>query len=145
MGMTLSTYWTCQECGTDCAHLDGPVEGDLNLNHACSLSTNPTFALTGSSHDKFSNADRESIIASNPSKDLNDCASDPDVPHYKKGGYQVKDIQAVLLKDYDGYVAFCLGNVVKYIYRGPHKGDMVGDFKKAADYLQFALEELDDV
>ena len=40
-------------------------------------------------------------------------------------------------------LGFCLGNVVKYIARHAHKGDPLGDLKKAAWYLDRAIKEME--
>ncbi len=41
----------------------------------------------------------------------------------------------------DWSLNFCLGNVVKYIARAPHKGSELQDLRKAAQYLQFEIEQ----
>lgn len=38
---------------------------------------------------------------------------------------------------------FCLGNVIKYCMRAKHKGNEVGDLRKAAQYLQWEIERLE--
>lgn len=40
----------------------------------------------------------------------------------------------------DGHTAFCVGNVIKYVSRAPHKGTLIQDLEKAAKYLEFAIE-----
>lgn len=40
-------------------------------------------------------------------------------------------------------LGFCLGNVVKYVARHAHKGDPLGDLKKAAWYLDRAIKEME--
>ena len=41
-----------------------------------------------------------------------------------------------------GFVPYCLGNVIKYISRYDKKGRPEEDLKKAAVYLNWAIEEL---
>lgn len=57
--------------------------------------------------------------------------------HYNVGGIEV--IDAVEAWD----LGFCLGNVVKYIVRSPHKGSQVEDLKKARWYLDRQIQKLE--
>ncbi len=41
-----------------------------------------------------------------------------------------------------GFVAYCLGNVIKYISRYDKKGNPLEDLKKAAVYLDWAIRKL---
>ena len=41
--------------------------------------------------------------------------------------------------DYPPEIAFHIGNVLKYISRAPHKGDIESDLNKALDYLHRAI------
>jgi hypothetical protein len=62
-------------------------------------------------------------------------------PHYTGGDIECKDgIREALRGCKDGYTAFCLGNTIKYIWRFRLKGDPVRDLKKAAFYLNEAIE-----
>lgn len=61
--------------------------------------------------------------------------------HYTYGKYECKDILQDILRDYAGYVAFCLGNVIKYVWRSHHKNG-VEDLEKARWYLDQAIAEL---
>nr|DAW17363.1 MAG TPA: nucleotide kinase [Caudoviricetes sp.] len=38
------------------------------------------------------------------------------------------------------YMSFCLGNVMKYIWRADHKSDRLQDLEKAAWYLQQEIQ-----
>jgi hypothetical protein len=66
----------------------------------------------------------------------------PESPaHYKQGGIECIDaIRAALGDDFTG---FCVGNVMKYVWRFRHKNGKE-DLKKAAVYLQWAIESLAD-
>ena len=58
--------------------------------------------------------------------------------HYNNGDIEVIDyIEDKLGKE--GYEAFCIGNVIKYISRYKHKNG-VEDLKKARTYLEWAIE-----
>ena len=59
-------------------------------------------------------------------------------PHYTTGGIETIDFIRAKQLDY------CLGNVVKYITRAPHKGNEVQDLKKARWYLDRAISERTD-
>jgi len=50
-------------------------------------------------------------------------------PHYKSHPSGVECIQIT------EYMGFCLGNVIKYIWRAGEKGDRLADLKKAKWYL----------
>ena len=67
----------------------------------------------------------------NRSKD--DPVSHPE--HYTKGKIEVLDF--IL----DQNLPYCLGNVIKYICRAPHKGKELEDLKKAHFYLGRHLYE----
>lgn len=56
--------------------------------------------------------------------------------HYTSGPIEVIDI-------IEGFsLGFCLGNVVKYILRAPHKGAQVQDLEKARWYLDREIQRL---
>ena len=58
--------------------------------------------------------------------------------HYTYGSIECVDY--ILDKDLD----FCLGNVIKYVTRAGHKetSSMIEDLEKAAQYLQFKIDNL---
>jgi hypothetical protein len=61
--------------------------------------------------------------------------------HYVGSGIEPIVYMADKLPAYnDGHTAFCVGNVIKYVSRAPHKGNMLQDLKKARQYLDFAIE-----
>lgn len=64
---------------------------------------------------------------------------DPVFPgHYKSGGMECVDfIKAALGKD--GFQAFCLGNVMKYVWRHGSAGG-AEDIRKAKRYLEYWLD-----
>jgi len=60
-------------------------------------------------------------------------------PHYTQGDIECIDaIRAALGRD--GFIAFCVGNSIKYSWRYRHKGG-VEDLKKAEWYINRANEE----
>lgn len=59
--------------------------------------------------------------------------------HYNQGGVECIDaIRAALGKD--GFEAFCIGNVIKYLWRYKHKNGLE-DLQKAEVYLKWAMED----
>lgn len=64
--------------------------------------------------------------------------------HYNKFSVEVKDTIKEWLEGYkSAYVAYCIGNVLKYLSRAPFKGNMLQDLKKASFYLTEAINELE--
>ena len=55
--------------------------------------------------------------------------------HYTYG--TIECIDYILDKKFD----FCLGNVIKYVTRAGHKENKLEDLRKAAKYLEFAIQE----
>ena len=58
-------------------------------------------------------------------------------PHYNSGKIEV--IDAIV----DWELDFIEGNVVKYVTRAKHKGDELGDLKKARWYLDYLIKNLE--
>lgn len=57
--------------------------------------------------------------------------------HYDlPGGIQVID----LIRD----ESFLRGNLIKYVFRAPHKGNELEDLKKAAEYLKWEIERVEN-
>lgn len=55
--------------------------------------------------------------------------------YYRDGPVECEDVIAHVTQGVEGERAFCLGNVVKYVYRAGRKsGDPVEDLDKARDY-----------
>lgn len=61
--------------------------------------------------------------------------------HYEAGGLQVKDIWLAKLSK-EEFKGLCKGNVLKYILRADLKNGLE-DYKKAAVYLQWLIEEME--
>lgn len=57
--------------------------------------------------------------------------------HYGGGANPYEAIKVIQAWNLD----FELGNVLKYIYRAPHKGTLLTDLYKAKQYLQFEIEK----
>jgi len=65
--------------------------------------------------------------------------------HYTQSGVECVDaIRASL--GFDGFIAYCRGNIHKYLWRSDHKEGgtkRLQDMKKAAWYLNRAIEEIE--
>lgn len=64
--------------------------------------------------------------------------------HYTQGRFETIEIIEEITQGYsDGYVAYCVGNALKYLARAPFKhGEPAEDIGKAAKYIEFALARL---
>ncbi|SET42296.1 Protein of unknwon function [Oceanobacillus limi] len=64
--------------------------------------------------------------------------------HYTNGRFETIEIIEEITKGYDnGYVSYCVGNALKYLARAPYKhGEPTEDLRKAAKYIEFAIEHL---
>lgn len=64
--------------------------------------------------------------------------------HYQTGDRQpaIELIKSFLADDsISALEGFCIGNVLKYLYRYGHKGDAEGDLCKAAEYIEMLRGE----
>lgn len=62
--------------------------------------------------------------------------------HYTQGKFETIEIIEAITQGYDnGYVAYSIGNTLKYLARAPFKhASPVEDLRKAATYLEFAVK-----
>ena len=65
-------------------------------------------------------------------------------PHYTQGGIECIDAIRAALGD-EGFIAFCRGNALKYLWRCEHKGNPVQDLEKADWYLNRAVATIREV
>ena len=65
-------------------------------------------------------------------------------PHYKQYTFEPIDIITEVVKEYPPEIGFHIGTTLKYLFRGPFKGNMPQDLSKAEYYLQRANKELTD-
>lgn len=67
-------------------------------------------------------------------------------PHYQNARFETIEVIEEITAGYsDGFVAYALGNSLKYIARAPYKhGDNgLEDLRKSARYLQYAIERIE--
>lgn len=66
-------------------------------------------------------------------------------PHYNSGKYETIDVIEDVANGYkNGFVAYCVSNVIKYIYRAPFKGSFLQDLKKASFYLNRVISYIEE-
>ena len=68
--------------------------------------------------------------------------SDPvnDPSHYTNGPIECIDAISSAL-GHDGFLSYCLGNAIKYIWRAGLKGDGIEDLRKADWYINRVINE----
>ena len=71
----------------------------------------------------------------NENTNVSDTISNPS--HYEKASVTIQ-IQPI---DLVRHLSFCLGNVLKYLFRAPYKGSEIQDLKKAHQYLLWYIED----
>jgi len=63
--------------------------------------------------------------------------------HYKKPGAEIEAIDALKSAlGKDGFIAYCRGNAMKYIWRCDSKGKMAEDLRKAQWYISKILNDI---
>lgn len=65
-------------------------------------------------------------------------------PHYCDGGIETIDFIKAKLGE-EGFVSYCMGNVIKYISRAGKKGDFLEDLQKAQVYMDWAARTVQDI
>jgi len=63
-------------------------------------------------------------------------------PHYNQSGIECIEAIYHALGE-DGYMSYCQGNAMKYLWRYQYKGAPVEDLKKARWYIRQILEVLE--
>lgn len=107
-----------------------------NCSGQCYIETGPKFAppkLGPELYPKYWSEKLPKPIA--PAPVFKDPVNAP--PHYTEGGIEAIDYIAAKLGP-EGFRAYCLGNVLKYVSRWQHK-DGEQDLRKAAVYLGWAI------
>lgn len=66
--------------------------------------------------------------------------------HYQSAeSMEVIDVMRNFLPKYeDGYIAGMIKDVIKYILRVPSKGKLLEDLKKTREYLNYAIENIEN-
>lgn len=90
-------------------------------------------------------SNNEQKECSNREPAVNDMPSEPTVnefdtvnkpSHYDKNGMECIDFIKVIISDLMPYEAYCLGNVIKYLWRFKSKNGII-DLDKAIRYIEF--------
>lgn len=84
----------------------------------------------------------EKVLPRHEAEAIQDAVNSPN--HYTQGRFETIEIIEEITQGYgDGYVAYCVGNALKYLARAPFKhGEPTEDIGKAAKYIEFALARL---
>lgn len=61
--------------------------------------------------------------------------------HYQKGGMECIDAIRAAVANLSGFEAYCVGNIVKYVWRYKEKNG-AEDLRKAKHYLEWLIEEV---
>lgn len=94
--------------------------------------------------ESFASGDNLSPVESKPiDRDIfirpNDRIKHPS--HYFKGGMECIDAIRAAVTDCHGFEAYCVGNIIKYIWRYKEKNG-IEDLRKAEHYLKWLMEEV---
>jgi hypothetical protein len=87
--------------------------------------------------------EEEDLELAEPAPSVKECLTTDNVnhpPHYNQGG--IECIEAIKAATGSGFVKYCTGNVIKYLWRYDNKGGLE-DLKKAAWYLDRAIKEME--
>lgn len=108
-----------------------------------SVSGYMNYEMLGSSPENDDNVflfGDEFEVIEEESPQQNDAVNRPS--HYTQGRFETIEVIEEIAGGYDnGYVAYCVGNAIKYLSRAPHKhATPVEDLRKAATYLDFAIK-----
>jgi len=71
--------------------------------------------------------------------EIHDMVNSP--PHYNNSGIECIEAIYHALGE-DGFIAYCQGNAMKYLWRYQYKGKPVEDLKKAKWYINQIIEVL---
>lgn len=72
---------------------------------------------------------------------LSDVIHHPD--HYTWKGAECKDIIKTMTAGLEGFEAYCMGNIIKYLYRYPKKGALLQDIRKAEEYISMLKKDVE--
>lgn len=72
---------------------------------------------------------------------MKDQVNSPD--HYTHGGIETWEYLLAKMSK-NGAMWYCMGNVLKYVSRGPYKGKWLEDLKKAQWYITRMIELLEE-
>lgn len=97
------------------------------------------YLKNGEEEDETPGTERKEASQPEPTQDAVNHPS-----HYTQGKFETIEIIEEIAQGYsDGYVAYCVGNAIKYLSRAPHKhATAEEDLRKAVAYINFALEKV---
>lgn len=97
----------------------------------------PSTRIISLEHNEYALFDEKEEEAAQP-----DMVEHP--AHYRQGRFETIELIQEIAGSYDdGYVAYCVGNAIKYLARAPFKHEFpTEDLQKAKKYLDFAIKGL---
>lgn len=63
--------------------------------------------------------------------------------HYNSGDIECIQAIEIATEGHSGFIAYCLGNCIKYLWRSAYKGKTLEDLKKARWYLDRAISNVE--
>lgn len=119
------------------------LEGDMRANFGDYIIKGVQGELYPCKPDIFEATYSSDEIVAADAGDRNMTESDPVKSpwHYAKDDVECKQAQAAMIRD--SYPNHCTATALKYLWRWQDKG-WIEDLKKAAEYLQFAVDYVED-
>ena len=120
---------------------DCPVGGEISVDHICDNGYSGKRTPANLLHWNSTGIIAYRIIKVDEDDDIVKCESDSfgESDRYNRGNIECIDIIKEMTADKSGLEAFCVGNVVKYLYRYKDKNGMA-DAIKARNYLNKIIE-----
>ena len=115
------TFYTCPSCGSDEVGMT-IIDGEFVCRKCLTRFKRPT-------------SSGETIDCASMSHSAPDPVNHP--PHYTRGGYECAEVAIAL------GLSYCLGNVLKYVWRCGHKSDALEDLRKARWYLDREIRRVE--
>ena len=115
---------------------------ELDTNEAITALQNFGNMLTDSEKLRFGLTTMNEIREGAENSPEPDMVNTP--PHYKQYSFEPIDIITEVVKGYPPEIGFHVGPTLKYLFRGPFKGNMPQDLAKSMYYLERANTELEE-
>ena len=115
-------------------------KSELDTNEAITALQNFGNTLTDIEKLRFGSKSMTEIREGTENPPEPDMIQNP--PHYKQYTFEPIDIITEVVKEYPPEIGFHIGTTLKYLFRGPFKGNMPQDLAKSMYYLERANKEL---
>jgi len=127
----------------------GYKNGDVLTVIYCSLANSSVVAMTKRRGAVLVYGKEYKVVVEDVEQDTDKPVVDGDdavahPSHYTSGKFEVIEVIEEFTQGYNPYEAYCVGNVIKYVARAPHKHSTpLQDLKKARQYLDFAIKRIE--